>query len=340
MKAGTEFTPEFKQAMESRHAETLWKPTQYFRRSGDLRDLGFDCIVHLDCKLTKEANHKIEIVGVGQKTYSQMVEDVGRVFKCEPERLKFARADLTADVNDVPVPWFHEHCYVSHKRYHREISEIEPTALQLVRNAQAKTLYWGKEPNIYRIYDKAAERAFRYGKMQRSTERAHRDWREVMEARRVPMKDSHVVPEPTLESYETMFGHSPLACITRIERQCHGKDLEKLDITTLEDFRIQGRYLRPFKALRFITTERPELDIKKWGIKDYYIGMGVKNDIERYGWDWTRQKLLANLKQNLARFTDKYQPFIRAALMQKDVNFTAEDLQIEYERSTYLQMAA
>jgi hypothetical protein len=340
VRAGTKFSKEFEAAIASQHGDSKWRSSKAYRRSGDFRELGFDCIVHTDCKLTRQPNHKVEILSIGEKTYSGMVELLGRVFDTQAEILPFVRADLTADVNDVPVPWFHQHCYMKHKRIHRVIGEIPANAVQLVRNMQAQTLYGGKMPNLYRIYDKAGERAHRYRAMQRSTERAHKEWVEVMTARRVPMKDPYVVPEPFLESYETMFGHSALATITRVERQCHGKDLEKLGITNLESFKVQGRYMRPFTALQFITEKMPEKNIKRWGTKDEYIGKGIQEDIRNYGWDWTRLKLKADQGDNLWRFVARYQPFIREALLKTEINFTAQHLQVEYERSTYLQMAA
>jgi len=309
--------------------------------------------------MTSKPNHKVEIIEAGKKKFAELAEVPARIFRCEPERLKIVRADLTADVPDVPVPWFHDHAYVAYKRVRRMIGEIPGAPFMAVRNAKAQTLYYGKDPNAYRIYDKIGEEMDRYAAMQRSYQKADLRfiahdfiaWHErvcpeepverAMVVYKTLIDDPklHILGRPHLESFETIFApHRVTDVLTRVERQCHGRDLDKLELTNLESFR-NARYLRPFDRVRFFAKD-VELKRTDWSYRDWAIGQQIKRDVENYGLDDAREILKAHCKSNLPRWWNKYQPFILAASMEKIVGITSAELQVEYERSTYLQMAA
>ena len=75
-----------------------WKPSKIYNGSASLEDCGIDAIVHMECRMTKKATHKVEILRMGDKTYDQALDTVSRIFLCDPPDLGIMRTDATADV--------------------------------------------------------------------------------------------------------------------------------------------------------------------------------------------------------------------------------------------------
>lgn len=46
---------------------------KHYRMVGDMRPFGYEAIVHLCCKHGKVANHKLELLETGRKTFAELV---------------------------------------------------------------------------------------------------------------------------------------------------------------------------------------------------------------------------------------------------------------------------
>ena len=104
------------------------------------------------------------------------------------------RVDLAADVPDVSVDWFREHMRVCWKRRRAEIGEY-----MVVSQCEGETLYFGKRPNCFRVYNKTAERKEQHKRLARRTS-----------------------PDADDVTFEEVCHTSPDAILTRVERQIAG----------------------------------------------------------------------------------------------------------------------
>ena len=67
-----------------------------------------------------------------------------------------------------------------------------------------ETIYFGKRPNVIRVYNKVAERQYQYSRMLARAKRNN-------------------IPVTELQTFEQIYGHSPTGCVlTRVERQIAG----------------------------------------------------------------------------------------------------------------------
>jgi len=305
--------------------EEMWVKTRMWERVGDLRRFGIPAIVHLGCKLSKKPFHKLQVIEGGKKRFGEVVELGQRIFRGEPESWEVMRSDLTADVPNVPVPWFREHTYFAYKRTVKEFGYIPPEMpVKSYRSSRAQTLYGGIGANQTRIYDKVGETLVRYKKMERQF--AHKS------------KVSGI--EYVMPTFEQWSGFKLGCVLTRVERACCGRDLDKLGITNLESLRWADR-LRPFPHIRFFSESVQPLRREDWEWKTWYIGMGLKADIEAYGLDNAREMLRSKLRSNMPRWWKKLQPFIHAACSDdRQHGINSAELQQAFEDSTRYQMAA
>lgn len=179
-------------------------PSQHYMTVGDLRDFGYPAILHMHNVHDKRGNHKLELVETGAMAYSQMRHEIERVFAVNTNRdgLELMRLDLAADIEGVPVSWFERNIQAKWKRFTAGIGTIgEPVEFSEMGSKGIQTFYFGRRPNVFRIYDKVAERQYRY-----------RQW--IARARR------RGTPDAEIPTFEQMFGHSESSFIlTRVERQ-------------------------------------------------------------------------------------------------------------------------
>jgi len=317
--------------------DAMWQKSRAYDRVADLTKYGIPAAVSMSCKLSKFPNHKIEVRDAGEKSYSEIVSTCARIFKGEPETFSIVRADLTADVPETTVQWFRDHTYFAYKRIVREWSQIpvrEGIDIRMVRHSRAQTLYGGKSPNQNRIYDKVLEQFQQYEGYCRKMKVAH-----TKSQREVAIGELSELVLPTFEQWcDGKYRTGQI--LTRVERACHGRDLVKLKITDLESLRSADR-IRPFDKIRFRESKGADLSRELWGRNDFYIGDGMRRDVELYGLDQFMEGLRRDFKSNWRRHFNKYEPFIRSALSDyREVGTDPIRLQAEFERSTRLQMAA
>ena len=147
--------------------------------------------------MQKSADHKIEVLDVGTKKRTEILREISSIFDTDPTALSVMRVDLTADVEEVPLSWFREAVRVSHKRWRAGITGERFFGEMGNRNIQ--TLYYGRRPNLFRIYDKMAEHRAAYQSLTRS------------------LKNQQPPP------FEDLYGRrSDGPALTRVERQIGG----------------------------------------------------------------------------------------------------------------------
>jgi hypothetical protein len=308
--------------------DTVWRKNKYFQQSGDFTAYGIPAVVHLGCKMTKDKHHKIEILKAGERTMKEMVAIISQVFDGDPEAMRLARIDLTADVKDVPVQWFKEHTYCVAKQTTREIGTIKPIPYMAVRKGSAETIYAGVKPNQIRIYDKTRERMMQL-------DREHR--RIAGRVRFDAQENCKVFVMPQFITFEELYGYSPDKVITRVERQVANRDLEKIGLTHVHKLKTAD-ILEPFNKVKFFAEESPDLSIETWGFTDYLAGLQLQQMQRDFGINEVRKRMQEHIPgRNWKRVWDKFQPWLTA---QKDVGITSANLTAEYQNSTYRQMCA
>ena len=156
--------------------------------------------VHLNFRvpIAKERRHlKIDFTDTRLLSADDFLWRLAQLFQVRREealRFRIARIDFTADAYGVPVEWFRQHSRVKRKR--------KPQSYEVCKKESSKgyvtSVVFGKRPDLYRIYDRIAEKDERGA--------------DVL--------------------YDGMFSGSPVPIVTRVERQCSGRAIPK-DLSTL-----------------------------------------------------------------------------------------------------------
>ncbi len=134
--ARTSLTPEFRLVLPT----LPFRQARHYKFTVDLRQCFLNGILHYGCRHGKERNHKLELIDTGVMTLGDMRECIQRLFLVNADTVSIMRVDLAVDVKGIGVPWFAEHARV------REI----------------QTLYFGKRPNLIRVYNKLEENRVQY----------------------------------------------------------------------------------------------------------------------------------------------------------------------------------
>ena len=362
--------------------------TAHYRTAVNLTPFGLPVMFHQDCQhggrkiagkngkllALPSGSHKVEILQTGEKSIGEIGSILGRMFDTDPDRLPIMRADLTADIKGVTVPWFRDHTYLPFKRLRRQIGYIPAAPWMAVQNAVAQTIYMGKAPNQHRIYDKVAEQRYRYQRDARCAwNKLKREFSASMQAEvREPFSlcedaedyleasqfadellDAHKLPElnielsksiPDFPTFEARFGHSETAIITRVERQTSGRDLDRLGLDNFASL-VTLPQLHPFEKLQFFKGDffDPEPYVKGqkrlFKPNDYLAGLTLRKIAADQGIEALRLFMRQHYGDgNYRRYWKKFLPFYGTVGHEKGVS--AIRLQREYERSCEEQLAA
>jgi hypothetical protein len=152
------------------------------------------------------------------------------------------RIDFAVDILNVALQWFRETVRVENKRFRAAVTGER--FYSEMGTGEIQTLYFGKRPNVIRIYDKQAEYKKQYRDLLRSLQRGG--------------EHSNVMANlpPTFES---IFHSNPDSIVTRVERQIGGRIPEV--IATLGQVIEPGFEYRPFTKLKILDhAATPELD--------------------------------------------------------------------------------
>jgi len=223
----TPFHPDFGKLYADLRYEPEKDPfheTRHYLRVADLRPYGYDVALHLGCKHGKHANHKLELFDTGVMPYSRIINEIERVFEMDARKAEVMRIDLATDVEEIPVRWFQPRVKATHKQC---IANFGSAQLVEMGKGGIQTLYFGKRPNLFRIYDKHAEYKHQYAQILRKLG-----------------KDSEA------PKFEDLF-HVPEngTVITRVERQIGGRIPPEL--ATVGDLVNLPNY-RPFEPLKIV----------------------------------------------------------------------------------------
>jgi hypothetical protein len=309
------FTREFQEVYEAsqRGERRPWASSRYFASTADLRAFGYDVRLHMYSTLTPEPIHKLEIYDAGDKSLSEMRQLTASIFDADPDRLGLMRVDLCADVHGVDVGWFKRHTIIQSKQTNRELGGVLP--YMTIRKGRAETLYAGAKPNQYRFYNKSVERMVRYR------------WYARQLARQAP----DLTPTP----YEVLYGHSPVATITRIERQIAGRDLARLGLTDFASLR-NTPSLSPFEKVVFYEARTGEPSIEEYGFLRWTSGMHVRQMVCDFGLPATRGWLREKLGRGLYREWKHLEPFLHVP--EQTAGLSSEGLMRAFQTSAIKQI--
>ena len=309
--ATAEYTPAFGQLYS-----TLWNdpPNNPFRASrhycvvGDLRAFGYDAILHAHCKHGEAGNHKLELLDTGIRSLEELLREIESVFQVSPSTLEIMRLDLAVDVMGVPVSVFQDCARAAYKRIVVDFENAE----QFVRMGQRdiETIYLGKRPNCYRIYNKIAEYKTQYAKVQRQ------------------------IPENFVPKFEDLYGYSPEGVVvTRVERQYGGSRIPQ-QISNVALLRENVETLHPFEPLEFLFTGIPEPDPGFYDLSTYLKGLGLRDLIAKCGLHRARRFINKKSPGNAARILNKLAEFIPSP----SPDFSIPDLNELFQQSIRCQL--
>ncbi len=149
-----------------------------------------------------------------------------------------------------------------------------------------KTLYFGKRPNLFRIYDKVEEYRVQYEKLCKT-------WRSDQ-------------PKPTFEEFCSI--PSSGFVLTRVERQLGGVGIPKefktiRDLRKLEDF-------RPFDRLMIVDGGKPEPNPDQFTFMEYCTGMYLREMAESQGMHATLKFISEKSRRNTKWACEKFKDFL------------------------------
>jgi hypothetical protein len=314
-----------------------FKPSRHYQHVCDCREpFALDAMVHLKFRYGRK-NHKVEIIDAGQKTIDEMAGIITRLFQIDPWTLQVMRIDLAADVEGVPVPWFRDHAYVNRKQFSSRIEKSFEQELQFVAmgSALAQTIYAGKRPHLFRIYDKLAEWRIQLRKLERDYNRFNRG----MEGMDFSEEERYYAQRiaPTFREYCRRFGYEfhPGNSLTRVERQVGGPRVPP-ELSKFGALRY-AHELNPFTALKIIPGERfqvldsPPEDVS---IRNWLAAIGFETLKEHLGSaQLARQIVLRHGNNNGRRILES---LARCGPDTRD-SVTLEQIQESYRVSTLAQ---
>lgn len=292
----------------------VFRPSQHYSASADLRPFGFSSIVHLHNKHGKGGqDHKLEIVDSGRMNIGEIKSECERVFNTDPAQLEAMRVDLAADVERVPVTWFHSRLRAQYKQFAAKIGkEIIELEYSEMGRRELQTLYYGKRPNCFRIYNKTAEYLHQF-KM----------------AKRASKGDN------SGQSFDEIYGIPSTFTLTRVERQIGGGRVPD-KLATVQTIQENAAEFNPFDRLKLSSAGRPVPDAGDYRFETYQTGMRMRELAEEKGLQWVRQMVWSRCGSNADRTWKKYADFMPA---EDGDGITEQTLFEKYQESVSKQLA-
>jgi hypothetical protein len=308
----TPFHPEFSKLYGELHydsSKSPFHPSRHYLLTADLRKFGHDAILHLSNRWGKYGNHKLELIDTGKSPFSGLLNRIERVFQINPLRTGIMRLDLAVDVPGVAVSWFQNRVKAAHKRF---IADFGSATFVEMGKGGIQTLYFGKRPSLYRIYDKHAEYQEQYRKLLRTKS-----------------KDS-VAPD-----FETTFGLPDRGVVlTRVERQMGGKIPQFKTVGDLYSLRT----FDPFQKLNLVMGGVAEPDPTQYSFMEYCTGMYLRDLAEVRGMHATMDFVKRTSKRNTGWALEKFKDFLPVENSGQTV--TSHSLKQLFQRSVARQLAA
>lgn len=370
--AAVPFRPEFG-ALYSELRSDLKGPFRkrgpHYTLTGDLRAYGYDAILHLHC-MHGQGNHKLELLDTGKRGFSFLLGDCERIFDIDPLKCGVMRVDCATDVPDVGVLWFHQRARVRWKQFANEIGEMcmEPPSANAslpysqMGKREIQTLYFGKRPNCYRIYDKVAEWRAEYRRLRGrdSAALARRMMSAGATAEEIEwrFKNEGLNPDAdeSVRSFEGIYGVPESGyTLTRCERQIGGgqvptipatgkpaKEWERLD--TIAALKKRLLDYNPYREFEIVDGGQAEPVRESYSLGTYMAGMYLRDRIQREGIQQTRSWLNSHRREGAKApgrnakklLTTTFADFVPTS----EGAMSARDLYEGYRDSLSKQMAA
>ncbi|HWR35889.1 MAG TPA: hypothetical protein VN622_08490 [Clostridia bacterium] len=280
------FHPEFNRLYSDLRYEPDKDPfrrTKHYELVGDLREYGHDAILHMSCKWGKRGDHKLELVDTGVMSFSRLVNEIESVFQIDGKGTEVMRLDLAADVKDVPVSWFQSRIKAQHKRY---LANFGSAKFVEMGKGGIQTLYFGKRPNLFRIYDKHAEYLEQYKALLRRLK-----------------SDAQI---PTFEEFCGLPENGVV--LTRVERQIGGGRIPE-ELATVGKLKNLENF-EPFRNLRFVMGGAGEPSEDDYPFETFCTGMYLREKAEKEGMQATHRFISKASKRNTSWALEKYKDFL------------------------------
>ncbi len=243
--------------------------TKYYGRVEDLRRYGLRSILYSGQRWN--GNHKLEIVGAGMMLLPEIVSEINQVFDLDPMSAEIMRIDLAVDVRDFSVEWFRRRLRVSRMRYTSEYGRV------VSERTNVETLYFGKRPNLFRVYDKTAEQRVDYRRLIRKA------------------KEGELIP-----TFQARYGHPENEMVTRVERQYSGGRVPK-EIATLGRLQENSPWFNPFESLQFLPSTISEESVNQLEGNAFLKCHGWLRLVEQFGGSEARRLLNQKTGRNAGR---------------------------------------
>jgi hypothetical protein len=361
-----------------------FRSNPYYAQVVDLRPQGIEAILHLNAR--KTGTHKIQLVEAGHKCCGEIADTVAQITTEHPRLQAISRVDSCADVIDGPsVGWMAQSVRARSVQWQAQLGSVELRDSENRRmqwsemgKRELQTMYLGKRPNCFRVYDKLAERFQTWRREKRRHEamagdivagklseiEQHRS--QVVAYWRVRYglkpwvkglsKDlrpgaARIFPFPDFPTWLRANCVGPMAkvlempklpkVLTRVERQMGaGRVPDRLN-SFERIFSRDAVEFNPFERLNFSPFDtRKEIDIDDYSPVEFAAGMMFRRWLEEG--EMTYQQMYAwwNKKRNAKRYAKKFAPFIAAANPAKVVSITSSELYEQYRESLTRQLAA
>jgi hypothetical protein len=283
---------------------------KYYEYAADLREYGHDVRLNIYCQMDKVGNHKMELIDVGKMSRSEIFHEVVRIFEVDPRTLSVMRIDFAVDIPDIPLQWFRETVRVEHKRFRSAVTG-DPFYSEM-GNGDIQTLYFGKRPNLIRIYDKRAQY-------------------EVEFRNAIRKLDKDIEPP----SFEKIMGFSkPVSKLTRVERQIGGRI--PAEVQTLGHVCAERFEYRPFERLKIIDHATLPERYSSEKFETYCTGMHLRSIAENDGMQALNTFLVKYSNGNAVWARRKYAAFLPGASPMSGLN--SATLQARFAHSLASQM--
>ena len=227
------FGPMYAESRSGEKRNDRFHETRHYTAVGDLGPFGCDAILHLHNKHGNAGNHKLELLETGRHGFSTLGCLIECIFEVDAMKVDVMRADMAVDLKGVPVAFFQDAVRAAYKRTTKDIEHAD-RVIRIGRTG-VETITFGARPNLFRIYNKAAEREHQYQLLERRAKR-----------------DRHLVP-----TYEELYGHRREILLTRVERQYGGGRIPE-EICTVGALYKNAASVDPFAPLQFCFSKRPE----------------------------------------------------------------------------------
>jgi hypothetical protein len=247
----------------------------------DLRPFDIaDAFLHLSKKGRGEQTHKVQMIGTGQFSMREHLAHLESIVDTDLLALQPMRTDLTVDLPAITVDWVLNHAAVEKKRFIAELGKAERAAsvdYMTLGRRHVETIYCGKRPNCFRVYDKIAERMAAWAREFRGwhpPEPRFPDWCKRMAGDDLESVRAHFLialdawerkvaakgPKP---SFREFCGMNESDVLTRFERQIGAQQVGKIAgrdkrplFGSLRDLRANLAEFNPFEAVSFMAGQR------------------------------------------------------------------------------------